>query len=130
MGRGTLILNLRRRSIRLKGYDYAQAGAYFITIVTHLRKMVFGNIVDEKVLFSQIGQIAVREWVKLAQRFALVDLDEFVVMQILFMGLSYWLIRVWARGLGTNDHLGIIPVPRQLKPARLWQIDPHNSAFL
>ena len=80
MGRGTLILNLRRRSIRLKGYDYAQAGAYFITIVTHLRKMVFGNIVDEKVLFSQIGQIAVREWVKLAQRFALVDLDEFVVM--------------------------------------------------
>jgi hypothetical protein len=26
-----------RRSIRLKGYDYTQPGAYFVTIVTHDR---------------------------------------------------------------------------------------------
>src|SRR3954463_8568856 len=33
-----------RRSIRLKGYDYSQAGAYFITICCHNRDCVFGNI--------------------------------------------------------------------------------------
>src|SRR3954452_16635687 len=33
-----------RRSIRLKGYDYSQAGAYFITICCHNRHCVFGNI--------------------------------------------------------------------------------------
>lgn len=34
-----------RRSIRLKGYDYSQAGAYFITIVTQGRECVFGEVV-------------------------------------------------------------------------------------
>src|SRR6059058_2256532 len=33
-----------RKSIRLKGYDYSQAGAYFITICCHNRQCVFGNI--------------------------------------------------------------------------------------
>ncbi|MCR4417999.1 MAG: transposase, partial [Ignavibacteria bacterium] len=30
-----------RRSIRLKGYDYSQAGAYFVTICTHNRQCLF-----------------------------------------------------------------------------------------
>ncbi len=35
-----------RRSIRLKGYDYTIAGAYYITIVTRDREKLFGEIVD------------------------------------------------------------------------------------
>jgi hypothetical protein len=38
----------RRRSIRLRGYDYAQAGAYFVTIVTKDRACLFGEILDGK----------------------------------------------------------------------------------
>jgi putative transposase len=34
-----------RRSIRLKGYDYSQASAYFITICTHQREHLFGEII-------------------------------------------------------------------------------------
>lgn len=37
--------NHHRRSIRLKGYDYSQAGAYFITVCTHNRLPLFGEIV-------------------------------------------------------------------------------------
>ncbi|MCK9295183.1 MAG: hypothetical protein M0P70_08855 [Desulfobulbaceae bacterium] len=33
-----------RRSIRLQGYDYSQAGAYFITICTHNRECLFGAV--------------------------------------------------------------------------------------
>ena len=33
-----------RRSIRLRGYDYAQAGAYFVTICTHERTMLFVDL--------------------------------------------------------------------------------------
>lgn len=33
-----------RRSIRLKGYDYSQAGAYFITIVAQDRMHLFGEV--------------------------------------------------------------------------------------
>ncbi len=34
-----------RKPTRLKGYDYSQNGAYFITICTHNRKCLFSNIV-------------------------------------------------------------------------------------
>jgi len=34
-----------RRSIRLPGYDYSQSGAYFVTICTHDRARLFGEIV-------------------------------------------------------------------------------------
>ncbi|MCD6234217.1 MAG: hypothetical protein J7K63_04165 [Candidatus Marinimicrobia bacterium] len=37
-----------RRSIRLKGYDYSQAGAYFVTMCTQNRECLFGEIVDGK----------------------------------------------------------------------------------
>lgn len=35
-----------RRSILLKGYDYAQAGAYFVTICALDRQGVFREIAD------------------------------------------------------------------------------------
>jgi hypothetical protein len=35
-----------RRSIRLPGYDYSQAGAYFVTVVTRQRDCLFGEMVD------------------------------------------------------------------------------------
>lgn len=35
----------RRKSIRLKRYDYSQAGAYFVTISTQDRQCIFGDIV-------------------------------------------------------------------------------------
>ncbi|HOQ32791.1 MAG TPA: transposase, partial [Candidatus Hydrogenedens sp.] len=33
-----------RCSIRLWGYDYSQSGAYFITLCTHERRCLFGEI--------------------------------------------------------------------------------------
>jgi hypothetical protein len=38
----------RRRSIRLKGYDYAEPGAYFVTIAAQAREPLFGEVVDGK----------------------------------------------------------------------------------
>lgn len=37
-----------RRSVRLRGYDYAEAGAYFITICTTNRAPLFGHITDDR----------------------------------------------------------------------------------
>lgn len=36
----------QRRSLRLKNYDHAQAGAYFVTICTRNRACLFGEIAD------------------------------------------------------------------------------------
>jgi len=69
-----------RRSIRLKGYDYTQAGAYFVTIVTQNRICLFGDIVEGEVRLSALGQIVAESWQWLAMRYEYVDLDECIIM--------------------------------------------------
>jgi putative transposase len=51
-----------RRSIRLKGYDYAQAGAYFVTIVSQGRACVFGDIVDREMRVNAAGHMVKTVW--------------------------------------------------------------------
>jgi putative transposase len=36
----------RRRAMRLRGYDYTQAGAYFVTIVARNRVCLFGDVAE------------------------------------------------------------------------------------
>ncbi len=36
----------RRRSIRLRDYDYSRAGAYFVTICAWQRECLFGEIAN------------------------------------------------------------------------------------
>ncbi|GBC96100.1 hypothetical protein HRbin16_01901 [bacterium HR16] len=71
-----------RHSIRLPGYDYTQAGAYFVTLVTHQRECLFGEIVDGEMLLNEIGRIVRDEWFRSAEirREIVLDPDEFVVM--------------------------------------------------
>ena len=71
-----------RRSIRLKGYDYTQPGAYFVTLCTHDRAHLFGEVVDGEMRLNEWGEIVRDEWFKTAQVRPYVQLrdDEFVVM--------------------------------------------------
>jgi putative transposase len=97
-----------RKSIRLKGYDYSQAGLYFITICTQNRACLFGEIVgashvdgspNEKgraqdhaptgfaatgiaatMVLNDAGIMVVNEWLKLPNRFPNIQLHEFVLM--------------------------------------------------
>jgi putative transposase len=69
-----------RRSIRLKGYDYSTAGAYFITICTHDREQLFGDIVDRTMVLNKLGNIAQLHWQKLERYHANLILDRSVVM--------------------------------------------------
>jgi REP element-mobilizing transposase RayT len=58
-----------RRSIRLKGYDYSQAGAYFITICIKNRECLFGKIVNGEMILNQYGNIATRTMGKITATF-------------------------------------------------------------
>lgn len=69
-----------RRSIRLKGYDHAQPGAYFVTVVTQDRTCLFGDVVDGETRLNDAGCMVVAEWEALPDRFPGVDLDAFIVM--------------------------------------------------
>ena len=69
-----------RRSIRLQGYDYAQAGAYFVTICTLKRECLLGEVVREEMRLSPWGEMARDEWLRSAVARGNVELDAFVVM--------------------------------------------------
>jgi putative transposase len=69
-----------RRSIRLKEYDYAQAGAYFITICVQGRECVLGEVVNGEMRLTDWGRVVQYEWEQLPQRFPNVQCDAFVVM--------------------------------------------------
>lgn len=69
-----------RRSIRLKGYDYSQAGAYFITICCHDRACLFGNITEEKMILNDAGKVANECWLQIPEHFPNTILHEHIVM--------------------------------------------------
>jgi len=70
----------RRRSIRLKAYDYTQAGAYFVTMCTRNRERLFGRIVDGEMHLNQHGRIVAGCWEWLSKQYAYADIDEWVIM--------------------------------------------------
>jgi len=76
-----------RRSIRLKGYDYSQAGLYFITICIQNRLCLFGEIDDGAMVLNNAGEMVHGQWLALADRFHTVELDEFIVMPNHFHGI-------------------------------------------
>jgi len=72
--------NHHRRSIRLHGYDYRQAGAYHVTIVAHSRLQLLGQILQSSLQLNANGRIVAAGWLEIASHFAHASLDEFVVM--------------------------------------------------
>jgi REP element-mobilizing transposase RayT len=69
-----------RRSIRLQGYNYSQAGAYFVTICTFQRQHLFGTVNNGEIQLNPIGQIVSGSWQKIPQHFPNAELDEFILM--------------------------------------------------
>jgi REP element-mobilizing transposase RayT len=83
-----------RRSIRLKGYDYAREGLYFITICCQNRACLFGDVVVgtnpgglREMKLNDAGKMIVTEWLALSERFTNVELHEFVTMPNHFHGI-------------------------------------------
>ena len=76
-----------RRSIRLKGYDYTQAGAYFITLVTYQRECLFGEVAGSVMQLNPAGEMVRCGWQGLENRFPNIILDEFTIMPNHFHGI-------------------------------------------
>lgn len=69
-----------RRSIRLRGYDYSQVGACFVTMCTHNRDHLFGEIVkDGEMSLNDFGQIIREEWLRSKEILKEIELDEWII---------------------------------------------------
>jgi len=98
-----------RRSIRLPEYDYGQAGAYFVTIVTRDRASLFGEVVNGKMWLNDGGRLIQAVWDELPDHYPGVECDAFVVMPNHIHGV---MVLVDGGGVELND------VGAGLKPAR------------
>lgn len=69
-----------RRSIRLKGYDYSQAGLYFITICTQNRLCIFGIIKNDEFIGNDSGRMIQAIWNDIPDYYDGFNTHEFIVM--------------------------------------------------
>lgn len=84
----------KRKSIRLKGYDYSQAGLYFVTIDVKGLTCLFGAVENGIMHLNEAGKMIDREWLKLPERFPNIKLHESVVMPNHFHGIIE-ILDVW-----------------------------------
>ena len=89
-----------RRSIRLKGYDYSSAGAYYVTIAAWQREFLFGEIVNKEMRLNKLGKIVEWEWLELPKRFSYIELGAYMVMPNHFHGIIFIV-----------ERRGTVPVP-------------------
>ncbi|MGB9856402.1 MAG: hypothetical protein ACPLKS_07705, partial [Caldisericum exile] len=69
-----------RRSIRLRGYDYSQQGAYFVTIVTQNRINLFGHVVDGEMILNDAGKMIEKWYFELMNKFPDIQCDQYIIM--------------------------------------------------
>jgi REP element-mobilizing transposase RayT len=91
-----------RRSIRLKGYDYSQEGAYYVTIVAWRRECLFGGVVNGEIKLSQCGRIVQKWWEEIPVHFANVETGAFVIMPNHVHGI-----------IVIEERRGTVPVPEE-----------------
>ena len=73
-------LRHHRRSLRMRGYDYAAEGAYFVTICTRNRECTLGEIINHEMICSVAGRIAGKCWLAIPDDLSNVLLDEYQIM--------------------------------------------------
>jgi len=69
-----------RKSIRLKGYDYAKAGLYFVTICVQNKQCIFGNIYNDSMHLNKAGEMIEKWYKELENKFNDIKCYDFVIM--------------------------------------------------
>ncbi|HEY0978398.1 MAG TPA: hypothetical protein VGE21_13075 [Flavobacteriales bacterium] len=99
----------QRATIRWQGYDYANVGAYYLTICTQDRLHLFGRIVDGVLQPSPIGELAHQCWDAIPQHMRHLDIGEFVVMPNHVHGIVVIRERLVVPVGADHDRPGIAP---------------------
>jgi REP element-mobilizing transposase RayT len=105
-----------RRSIRLQGYDYSQAGAYFVTIVAWHREFLFGEIVNNEMELSRYGEIVQKWWGEIPIHFPNLETSAFVIMPNHVHGIIFIV-----------ERRGTVSVPRDNQPLNILETPNSNE---
>ena len=98
--------NKRRPMLRNKNINYSR-GMFFVTMQAAFNKTIFGAIVGEKCVLNELGEAVAASLQSLGERYAGVEIDEFVVMP----NHVHFIVRVGVAGAESrhpNHNLGYV----------------------
>jgi len=70
----------QRKRTRVQGFDYRDPGPYFVTICEHRRTNRFGRVVDHCMMPNEAGEMVIKAWLELPEKFSEITFDAFVLM--------------------------------------------------
>jgi putative transposase len=95
-------MRYNRRSIRLKGYDYSQEGAYFVTICTQNQVCLFGDVIGDEVCLNEAGQMIEHWFMELERKFPDIRCGDIVCMP----NHIHFIVINTGNDSGTDDNSG------------------------
>ena len=105
----------RRRSIRLRGYDYTRPGAYFVTICTHNRECLFGEIMDGEMVLNHAGRMVLDVWNEIPKYYPGIVIDAFQIMPNYIHGI----IKIVGAGPCACPNMDVNGQPQGVAPTGL-----------
>ena len=101
-----------RRSVRVKGYDYSQDEAYFVTVCAYNKQCLFGNIAGRKMELNGAGEMVDCWWRRLSEKFPETVLDKYEIMP------NHFHVIIVVRSVGAipcNRPISVVPVFKRVK---------------
>jgi REP element-mobilizing transposase RayT len=115
-----------RKPIRLQEYDYANQGAYYVTICTWNRECIFGDVIKLAMQLNSFGDIVLQCWQDLPNHYRNIELDEFVIMPNHLHGIIWIngdIARAGLKPAPTHKRHGLPEIIRALKTFSSRQIN-------
>jgi REP element-mobilizing transposase RayT len=91
----------------MKGYDYSQPGAYFVTICTHGKQSIFGKIVDGEMKLNDFGKVVEFTWNDLVNHVDGIELGPFVIMPNHIHGIIHIIAPANTVGAGSDINTSV-----------------------
>ena len=119
-----------RRSIRLKGYDYASEGLYFVTICTQNRECLFGEIKNNEMVLNDAGRMVEKWYNKTQDKFPDIVCHEMIIMPNHFHCIWENVGLHGASAVGADPR--VRPVTNNVRPIEnnVRPIEPNNKRIV
>jgi putative transposase len=110
---------MRRRQLRLRGYDYSAPGLYFVTACTQRRACILGRVLNDAVVLTSAGVAARDCLIAVPRHYGGVHVDSFIVMP----NHVHAILEVRQRRVSLGVIVGTFKaaVTRSTGRARVWQ---------
>ncbi len=107
--------NRTRKRNRLQMFDYSRAGYYFVTICTHNKEDLFGEIIGGQMITNAAGKMVTKTWHELPESYHGIRTDQFQIMPNHLHGIIV-IVGDGPRAVPTEAHINPDGQPQGVVP--------------